>query len=332
MNTLVQSLQPISSTYLHVRSKDGFQLESNFNTHFSINLASPIRCDPDQVINISMISASIPYSFYPISNRLDNDTIIYDDTEMLVLPTQNYDAEELVRIFNDDTAFSAIFTTTYSYYTNKIKFTNITASSHTLNWTLSNSVKVIGFVETPDQIILAGQNTSSTGMIDFATIHSVIIRSDIAQGNVLNSNGSNSTTLQKINIDSNPYGMVFLNATDIRQKSLSSAPSVDQIVFKLVDQNGLLLDLNKINYEFSLLFTIHSLILEDNGIDRITRQAITNTQPQSTVPSVAVSSTVPSVAVSSVFPSTFLPTPVVVEDTSRDLGHVIEETILDLFI
>ena len=240
-----QSTNPSSSTYLHIRSKDGEQLSNGYNTHFSVNLASAIRSEPDQVINVSMISASIPYSFYPISNSLSNNKIIYDDVETFTLPEQNYDPYELIRIINDDAIFGAIFSASYSYYTNKLTLTNITGVNHTLNWTLSNCVKVLGYVDDPDVVVVPAGESTSSGMIDFATIHSIIVRSNLAQGNVLSTNSGQSSILQKININSDPYGIIYLDATDIRQVSLSNAPAIDKIEFRLEDQNGKLLQLMK---------------------------------------------------------------------------------------
>ena len=283
-SSTTQSANPSSTTYLHVRSKDGDQLSAGYNTHFTINLASAIRSDADQVINISMISASIPYSFYPVSDSLSNNKIIYDDVQTFTLPEQNYDPYELVRVINADATFGAIFTASYNYYTNKLTLTNSTGVNHTLNWSLSNCVKVLGYVDDPDVIVAAAGSSTSSGMIDFATIHSIILRSNLAQGNVLSTNAGQSSILQKININSDPYGIIYLDATDIRQVSLSYAPAIDKIEFRLEDQNGKLLQLSEINYEFSLLFEVFHLdpVVHAEFLVPESAQRLTANQPQYT--------------------------------------------------
>ncbi len=42
--------------------------------------------------------------------------------------------------------------------------------------------------------------TTSSGMVDLATIHSIMIKSDLAAGNVLSTRAGNSTPLQKISM------------------------------------------------------------------------------------------------------------------------------------
>mgnify|MGYP003643836057 FL=1 len=310
-----------SQIYLHVRSKDGTQLTEGLNSHFSVNLASAITTRPDQIIHISLISASIPHSFYPVSDRLKNDTITYDDTETLTLPSQNYDPYELLKVLNSDTAFNAIFTASYEEFTNKLVLTNTTVDTHTLNWTLSNSEKILGFYNQTDDIVLAGQSTTSNGMLDFASIHSVILRSSIAQGNVLSTNTGQSSILQKINIDVAPYGMIFLNATDVSQVSLSSAPSIEQITFQLQDQNNNLIDFNDINYEFSLLFTIHEMSKPTVAkLEIDTRRDGTVLESRASISKPIETTVVNPKEIISEGPET------------RNIDHVVSETILDLFL
>ena len=350
MSATTQSVNPSSTTYLHIRSKDGEQLSQGYNTHFAINLASAIRSDSDQVINISMISASIPYSFYPISDSLSNNKIIYDGVETFTLPEQNYDPYELVRIINDDVTFGAIFTASYSYYTNKLTLTNSTGVNHTLNWTLSNCVKVLGFVDDPDVVVVPGGTSTSSGMIDFATIHSIILRSNLAQGNVLSTNSGQSSILQKININSDPYGIIYLDATDIRQISLSHAPSIDKIEFRLEDQNGKLLQLNEINYEFSLLFEvyhldpiIHAEMLIPPSARRdlqlgmntpatpiLTTPALTT--PTLTTPALTTPATIGSMLFGAIPSTTIAPSAPIAPVETRNISHIASEAILDLIV
>ena len=87
MNELIQ---PIRSTVLHIRSKDANQLQDGFNTNFSVDLKDPIKINIFEEVHIQMMSAEIPFSFYNISDNLDNTILKYDTNETLIFTTQDY--------------------------------------------------------------------------------------------------------------------------------------------------------------------------------------------------------------------------------------------------
>ena len=255
-------LKPKRITIVHIRSKDANQKNADLNTEFSINLVSPVECGQQEEIHAQVISAEIPNSAYNVSTQVENNTIIYDDTSSFILPSKNYDIDELVRVITAAGSFP--FSATFDEFTGKITFTNTDSSSHTLNWTLSNAKKVLGFGLSADAVVGAGATSISTGMADLATIHAIMIKSDLAAGNVLSTRAGNSTTLQKISIDVNTFGIVYLNQQDFRTVSVLQKPVIDSINFRLTDQNDNLLDLNDINYEFSIQF----MIFDKQGIGR----------------------------------------------------------------
>ena len=251
---MISTRQPIRTTILHIRSKDATQTDPLLNTVFNIQLASAIEATADQEIHAQVISAEIPNSCYNISPSVKNDTIVYNGTSVLTLPPKNYNPTELLRVINDDANFPLI--ASRDKFTNKITFTNNTETGVVINWTSSLANKLLGFGEAPDQTVYDGGTTTSPGMLDLATIHSIFIKSDLASGNVLSTRAGNSTTLQKISIDVNGFGIIYLNQQDFRTISVLQTPSISRINFRLTDQNDNLLDLNDINYEFSIQFMI----------------------------------------------------------------------------
>jgi hypothetical protein len=285
-------IQPKSSTILHVRSKDALQLTDGYNTNFSVNLLNPIIIDDSSEIHVSIMSAEIPYSFYNISSHLENNILVYDDTNTLTLTNQNYDIDQLVDFFNNDGSFSSIFNTTYNEQTNKITFTNTTGVSHKINLSLSNINKEIGFEEVDvDRTITAGSTLTSDFVCNLATVHSILIKSSLSTANVLSTRAGNSTTLQKISVDVNSLGIVYLDSRDFRQITVTQVPVIDHITFLITDQNNKLLQLNNVNYEFSILFEIYPKYNQINNQRRniiapvrnisIPTQANTITRPQS---------------------------------------------------
>lgn len=267
MNELIQ---PIRSTVLHIRSKDATQLQDGFNTNFSVDLQDPIKTNIFEEIHIQMMSAEIPFSFYNISDNLNNTILKYDTNQTLIFTTQDYSIFELVDFCNADTNFSAIFTTSYDEQKNKINFLNKTGITHTIDLQLSTINKVIGFDETEIQrTVLAGATLTSDYVCNLATIHSIFIKSSMATGNVLSTRAGNSTTLQKISIDVNTGGIIYLNQSDFRQISVSQANIIDQITFSITDQNDNLLQTNNVNFELSFLFQVYlkqnTLMNNDNS-------------------------------------------------------------------
>lgn len=273
-------IQPINSTVLHIRSKDAIQNVSGYNTDFNVNLVAPILSKPNEEVHISMMSAEIPYSFYNVSSELENNTLIYDTDQTLTFVSQDYSIDDIVDFFNDNSAFFAIFTTTYDEKKNKITFTNKTADTHTIDLDKSNINKVIGFDEDDTQrTVLAGATLTSDYVCNMASVHSIFIKSTMATGNVLSTRAGNSTTLQKISVDVNSNGIIYLNQSDFRQISVSQVNVIDNINFRITDQNDNLLQLNNVNYEISFLFNIYPKYTPDDN-DNTTRRSIINNIPQ----------------------------------------------------
>jgi hypothetical protein len=253
-------LQAIRTTVFHVRSKDGTQLDSNFNTHFSVNLLNPVICNEGEEIHISVSSAEIPYSFYNISSDLENNTLKIDDngtTYTITISNGSYDIDDLVDAFNNTTDFANRFTMSFDEITLQITFTSL-ANNLSILWTQSNINKELGFKtnRADDTGISTNDTITSTGVVNLATVHSIMLKSNIATSNVLSTRQGSSSTLQKISIDQNSDGIIYLNAQDFRQITISQSPQIDEIEFRLSDQNDRTIQLNDVNYEFTLLFQI----------------------------------------------------------------------------
>jgi len=278
-------LQPINSTILHIRSKDATQLVSGFNTDFNVNLVNPININQNQEIHISMMSAEIPYSFYNISSNLNNNIIKYDTTETLIFTNQDYSILDVRDFFNNNTDFSAIFTCSYNTLKNKLSFLNKTGATHTIDLNNSTINKVIGFDETTSQrTITAGSTLESDYVCNLATIHSIFVKSSMATGNVISTRIGNSTTLQKISVDVNSNGIIYLNQSDFRQISVSQSNIIDSITFRITDQNDNLLQLNNVNFELSFLFEVFPRYNQNNENERRRSVITTNKQDINSIP------------------------------------------------
>lgn len=251
------AIQPLRSTIIHIRSKDADDLTNGvYNTNFRVNIMNPVLCELSEQIHISVMSCEIPYSFYNISAELKNNTLVYDNTT-LTFTSQDYSIDDLMDYFSNDSSFSSVFSAAYNTQTNKITFTNITNASHTLKFSQSTLNKVIGYDEEASDVVLsAGATSTSSGVCNLATVHSIMIKCSVGQGNVISTRAGNSATLQKVSVDVNSNSIIYLNQQDFRQVSVSQAPIIDTMEFRFTDQNDNLLQLNNCNFEFSMLFEV----------------------------------------------------------------------------
>jgi len=245
---------------LHVRSKDVEQLSTDLNTNMRVNLDAPIRRDNAlQDIHLSLSTAHIPFTFYQFSSNLENLNIYVDGSSSFVLAAGNYDIFELIALI---TASSFPYSATYNENTNKITLTNTDATSHTINFSGSDSkglAKNLGFSAT-DITVGAGGSTTSDGSVNLQTIHTLYIHSDLALSNVITTETKNYTNIiDQINVDVQPFEIISHGYYESAPfASVLQQEQIKSFELSLRDQNSRLVDMNNSNFELSILFEIHN--------------------------------------------------------------------------
>ena len=265
------SLETIDNSFLlFARSKEVLQLTNNLNTNMKINLESGItRYNALQDIHIQLNSCEIPHSFYNFSSNLNNINLFLDSSASLVLTEQHYDVYELIAFI---TSASFPYSATFNTQTNKITLTNTDTTSHVINFSESSSQKLatsLGF-NNEDVTVASGASITSDNSINLNTIHSIFVHTNLPVSNVITTTQGNlRTIINKIPVKTkfgevinyNPYEngifSVVVNKNEINSLELS-----------LRDQNDILIDLNKCNFEISLLFEIHQKELNESGSGR----------------------------------------------------------------
>jgi hypothetical protein len=277
------NIQPIRTTLVHIRSKDCTEINGDKNSNFVFNLNEDISVSENDECHISVTSAEMPYSFYNISSDIGNDTLVYEkaDTtfETLVLTNQNYNINQLITKLNSITSFTDCYTATYDTQKMKITITNNTITNKTIKFSDSNMNKVIGWNEEQTDLIIApSASITSTGVINLATIHSLLIHSNISTGNVVSTKSmGNSTILQKVSVDTNSGYIIYLNNNDFRQITVTNQQSISNIEITITDQNRQDINFNSINLEMSLQFAIFP-----RYVDRTERRSVIQApQPRS---------------------------------------------------
>lgn len=252
-------VQPLRQFVLHVRSKD-VERTGELNSHIFIDLLEPITINSaTEEIHQILLSGELPYSFYNISSQVNNNIIRFTangEPLPFTFPNKNYDVNELVKVMNDG---NFPFTVSYDRFTMKLTFSNNTNFTNILNLSTSTANKVLGFAENASDItVLANQSTTSTGVVDLATIHSIFVKSNSSSNMVFSTRQGFSSTIQKVSVDVNSGGIIYLNQNDARQHTVLNS-NIEFIELKLTDQNNNLLDFNDINYELSVGFFVYPI-------------------------------------------------------------------------
>ena len=252
-------VQPLRQFVLHVRSKD-VERTGELNSHIFIDLLEPITINSaTEEIHQILLSGELPYSFYNISSQVNNNIIRFTangEPLPFTFPDKNYDVNELVKVMNDG---NFPFTVSYDRFTMKLTFSNNTNFTNILNLSTSTANKVLGFAENASDItVLANQSTTSTGVVDLATIHSIFVKSNSSSNMVFSTRQGFSSTIQKVSVDVNSGGIIYLNQNDARQHTVLNS-NIEFIELKLTDQNDRLIDFNAINYELSVGFFVYPI-------------------------------------------------------------------------
>jgi len=235
--------------YFNIRSKECQQLSNNadlvVSLPFSIDLAD------EEWLQIEVISAEIPLSFYNVSSALQNNIFSYYifATINLTIPDGNYTIDTLISKIN---SMQMLFVMSYNETLNKILIT--TTNTVTFTYDSNNyTQQLFGIIST--QIITSLNPAYFGGVCNLASVHSLLVRSSLNSGNSASTSQSNNDIIQKISLDVNYGGMIILNQNSVIRKNIIKSGSIKQFYLKLTEQNQKIIDLNGCNWEMSLLFT-----------------------------------------------------------------------------
>ena len=253
-----QLLRPLSSNIVHIRSKDGNQMTDGYNSHFKFILEDPIKINNGEQINITMSSGEFPYSFYNVSTALNNNKLVIGpDTATIADGNYSiYDLRDFITNNLED------ITATFDIITMKMTFINNGSSPITIKWSESTCNKLFGQGNVDQTLSAGGGARDGDYVCNMCSVHSLMVRSNLATGNVQSTTHSNSTILQKISIDQNGFSMIYLNQDDYRTTNITQQPQIDEIELKITDQNNNLIQFNNVNFELSLIFQVFEKVVD----------------------------------------------------------------------
>lgn len=239
---------------LHCRSKDCEKItQGTVNSHIQVVLPEAIIPKTNETIKVKLVSAEIPYSWHNVSDNLDNNYITYNSIETIQLGSKNYTATELIKFLNSLT--EQPFSFSYDLFTGRVTITNNDDADHTINFGVGNIRSVLG-AKNQDELIQAGTSKELESLLDLVSVHAVYVKTSLASGNVMSTNTTNSTTLQKIQVENNSGSIIYLDLTSFITVSELQSHVIDTFDMQLCDQNNRLIDLNLVDWEATLVFEI----------------------------------------------------------------------------
>ena len=239
---------------LHCRSKDCEKItQGTVNSHIQVVLPEAIIPKTNETINVKLASAEIPYSWHNVSDNLDKNYITYNSIETIQLGSKNYTATELIKFLNSLT--EQPFSFSYDLFTGRVTITNNDDADHTINFGVGNIRSVLG-AKNQDELIQAGTSKELESLLDLVSVHAVYVKTSLASGNVMSTNTTNSTTLQKIQVENNSGSIIYLDLTSFITVSELQSHVIDTFDIQLCDQNNRLIDLNLVDWEATLVFEI----------------------------------------------------------------------------
>ena len=175
--------------FIAIRSRDlNLTSQQDFNNSGTLNLFENITAADDEVLAVSLISATIPNSFYNLSNNNKNNKLKFKETGdtdyiTLTIPSGSYDILELSSVVKTlleaNSTNTLTYTFTYEEISNEltIKNSNPTVKSTTFDFTNEDSCRrFLGFKSQEISITTTNGITSDRGVDITDTRNSIYIR------------------------------------------------------------------------------------------------------------------------------------------------------------
>jgi len=175
--------------FIAIRSRDLISTaQEDYNNSGRFSLFENIIASDDEVLGVSLISATIPNSFYNLSNNNSNNKIKFKETgdtdfTTLTIPSGSYDILELSskvkELLEANSTNTLIYTFTYDEINNtlNIKNSNPTIKNTTFDFTIENSCRrFLGFKSQEITINSTNGITSDRAVDITDTRNSIYIR------------------------------------------------------------------------------------------------------------------------------------------------------------
>jgi hypothetical protein len=198
-------------------------------------------------IYLSLQNASIPYSFYSITS-IDNTFtygLVGGSVFVYNVEPGNYNITQLVNVIK--AAMGASYTVTYNSITSKIRITHTTNNFIIYASSINH---ILGFSKTTNTTSVANTLTARD-CVNLNQIRALNIECNYPTYNVNVAQAYNQNILATIPVYVAPFSIItFQNNNNFRTNLYVN--KLDQIQIRIIDNNGVLVNLNGINYQMTL--------------------------------------------------------------------------------
>lgn len=205
-------------------------------------------------VHLSLVSATIPYSFYSFNNN--NSSLSLEDasgnTYNFQVPNGNYNIYQLRTAILGE--LGGGWDICYNSVTNKITIINSTMD-FSMNPASMNHA--IGFSET-ETLFSSGNQLTSSQCINLNQIRAINMEIDMPTSTMNVAQPLNQNILATIPVVSQPYGMIqYENTNGFRINMFCSQMSMIRV--KFVDNQGNLINMNGVNWQATLQIDMEAL-------------------------------------------------------------------------
>jgi len=174
--------------FITIRSRDLINTSvSDFNNSGRFNLFENIVARENEMLAVELVSATIPNSFYNLSNNNQNNTISFKETndasyKILTIPSGSYDilelSTEIKTLLEANSTNGITYTFTYNEITNQVNITNSNINIITdFDFTTATTCRrFLGFTSSIKTINSAAGITSDRTVDVSDTRNSIFIR------------------------------------------------------------------------------------------------------------------------------------------------------------
>jgi len=239
--------------YLNSRYSDQIFNESTGANSSCLFTFPYISCPSNYYINISVVNATIPFSFYQINQYNQTIAIQYTgfDPVFYNINIGNYNANQLAAWI---TTNIPNFVCTYNTITNKFKFVS-TGGQFTILNLQTTSRELLGISPADIQNISSSGILNSQYAINLASVRTIQIRSNYNTGNITTLEANTQNDLASIPVITLPNSLItYTNPNNFRSNLYIN--EINNIQIQLLTQDGVLLDLNNQYFNITLQIDI----------------------------------------------------------------------------
>ena len=243
-----------NSTMLFIKSRNlpstAF-LNPPLNTYYRVQLSNTVSCLPGESLLLSLYSASIPCSFYNITNDENSFTL---GGILRTIPVGNYNVRTLMTALQ-----TAVAGLTCSYNSTTNKMTLVYPSGPAL--ILTTIAQSCGF---NSGTTITGTMTGPN-VVNIIDDYSLYLRTNLNQVNARDEFGNFSDILERVPIKASG-SVVYYESPPNQHKNLLSVKTISEFTVALTyDSGNNFVDLNGCDWEICLL--VQTIKSKDRGSD-----------------------------------------------------------------